>query len=85
LSGTNTFSGGLIVTSGKLIALSSFAIPDGTNLTIGANAQAIFGAPVVGAPAVSGDLAPKAVPEPGTLALLATVFAAAAWRFRPKR
>ena len=65
LSGTNSYDSGTIVTAGKLIATTPYAILDGTSLTVGANAQAKFAAPIVGAVAVSGDSAPVSVPEPG--------------------
>jgi autotransporter-associated beta strand protein len=85
LSGTNTYSSGTIVSAGKLQVTTPYAILDGTNLTVGANAQTAFGAPIVGAPAVSSDSAPTAVPEPSTLALLGAVLAGmAAWRIRKR-
>jgi autotransporter-associated beta strand protein len=71
LTGTNTYSGGTFVTDGTMIATNPAAIPDNSNLYVGA-ANSIFApvassAPVAAAPA--GGAA--AVPEPGTLALVA--------------
>jgi autotransporter-associated beta strand protein len=86
LSGTNTYSGGTIVAAGKLMVTKPYAILDGSNLTIGANALTVFGAPTVGAPAVSGDSAPQPVPEPGALAILAALlFGAGTWRIARKK
>ncbi len=77
LSGTNTYSGGTFVSSGKLIVTSNKALADGSNLTVGD--PSLFLAPVVPSRAESPGTAP--VPEPGTLALLtATVCGAAVYR-----
>ncbi len=62
LSGTNSYGGGTIVTAGILEVLSSSALPDGSNLTVGNAAS--FALVIPG----SSTIAP--VPEPGTLALL---------------
>jgi autotransporter-associated beta strand protein len=72
LSGTNSYSGGTFVESGKVVVTNRAALLDGSNLTIG-NSAAF--APVV--PAGSSDgtqnaaAAPSPVPEPSTLAILA--------------
>jgi autotransporter-associated beta strand protein len=63
LSGTNTYSGGTTVSDGELIVTAPYALPDGSNLTIGDGSQ--FAAAAV----VPSSVA--AVPEPGTLVLLA--------------
>ncbi len=74
LSASDNYTGGTIVTAGRLEVTSSEAIQSGTSLTVGAGASSIF-----------GEAAPQtaaAVPEPGTLALLAvagTVASAAIW------
>ncbi len=69
LTGTNTYTGGTFVNSGTMIVTNPAGIEDGTNLTVG-NASAFpAAAPIVPAP-VAG-LAAAAVPEPGTLALVA--------------
>ena len=66
LTGTNTYSGGTTVTGNtELIVTNSEAPFDGSNLTVG-NAGAF--APVIPSPGPSGA---TAVPEPGTLLLLA--------------
>jgi fibronectin-binding autotransporter adhesin len=74
LSGTSTYSGGTIVKNGTLQIGSAGALPGGMPLTIGADAS-------VAAAASSA----AAVPEPGTIALLAAGLGAvllAAWRRR---
>ena len=91
LSGTNTYTGGTDVNDGTLEVLASNAIPYGTGLIVGANGTVEFGNPlgagpsvvVTSSPAVSHAGSVAAVPEPGTLALLAVagiVAAVAAWR-----
>jgi len=42
LSGTNSFSGGTQVLAGSLVATATRALPDGTNLTVGAGGTFIF-------------------------------------------
>jgi autotransporter-associated beta strand protein len=58
----NTYQGVTQVASGRLVVTAPYALPDGTNLTVG-NAS-YFSAPVVPSSA-------EPVPEPGTIALLA--------------
>jgi len=77
LSGSDTYSGGTSVLAGTLIAASGTALPEGTSLMVGAGASP-FDAPAVSpsvgggqSVAVSPDTAVAAVPEPGSLALLA--------------
>ena len=53
LSGTNTYTGGTTVSDGELIAMSSKALPDGGNLTVG-NAAAFASVTGVWATATSG-------------------------------
>ncbi len=66
LSGSNTYSGGTNVESGILELTSPDAIAEGTSLTVGQAAAAIFDAPAFAAPSIAGG---DGVPEPGTLAL----------------
>jgi uncharacterized repeat protein (TIGR03803 family)/autotransporter-associated beta strand protein len=47
LSGSNTFSGGVVVAGGRLIIANSYSLPSGANLTVG-NAGAFNGSPVNG-------------------------------------
>jgi autotransporter-associated beta strand protein len=78
LSGTNSYTGGTNVFDGTLVATNPQAIADGSNLYVGMSAA--FFAPVVPAPASGGTAAASgvaAVPEPGSLALLAAGAAAA--------
>jgi fibronectin-binding autotransporter adhesin len=84
LSGTNTYTGGTIVEAGTLIAASPTALAAGSSLTVGQGAPALFAVATAapGQAAASAEVA--AVPEPGTLALLATGLVAGlgVWRGR---
>ena len=81
LSGSNTYSGGTTVDAGTLIVNTITALPDGTSLTVGAGGTFTFD-PSLGNAPVAVSAAATAVPEPGTLILLAAGLAAgtAAWR-----
>ena len=70
-----------MVNAGTLIATNSDAIADGTSLTVGAGGRFVFD-PSAGAAPVANGAVVAAVPEPGTLALLAAglVVAWGAWR-----
>jgi autotransporter-associated beta strand protein len=78
LTGTDTYSGGTLVDGGTLIVTNNEAIADGSSLTVGS--PSAFPAPVVPSAPVSGaSAAPVAsVPEPATLALLASLLGSAA-------
>ena len=71
LGGTNTYTGGTTVASGELIVTDNEGIADGTNVCVGGelslfgNAVAATNAGAASAPSAT------AVPEPGTVALLA--------------
>ena len=92
LNGDNTYMGGTNVEGGTLEALTSDALSYGSALTVGANGTVDIGDPNGAGPSVvvtSSFAAPHAgavaaVPEPGTLALLAVavLLGAAAWRRR---
>jgi len=87
LSGTNTYTGGTIVEEGTLVATLSAAIPPGGSLAIEAGGTFVFDPTATGAPVASpaASAGVTAVPEPGTLVLLAAglaVFLAAAARRR---
>ncbi len=56
LSGTSTFMGGTTVLSGTLIVVTVSALPDASNLTVGANTAALF------ASSASGSSAAAAIP-----------------------
>jgi autotransporter-associated beta strand protein len=71
LSGSNSYTGGTMVTEGTLEVLSSTAIPPGTSLMIGANATFIFDGTISSGSSAdsvsSTNLSP--VPEPATISL----------------
>ena len=73
LSGTDNYTGGTMVSGGTLYVTNSSALADGTSLTVGAGGVFIFDPSVIGAGSPlavpAGGIA--AVPEPGTLGLLA--------------
>jgi fibronectin-binding autotransporter adhesin len=83
LSGSNTYGGGTIVTSGELAVDNSYSLPDGSSLMVG---------DVTGVPALAGILGGQPagagtpalpVPEPGTLLLFAA--ATVLWASRRMR
>ena len=76
LSGTDTYTGGTYVEgTGSLIVTSPNAIDIngvGTNLFVGSSSElSLFGGVIPADAGVSAGSATAAVPEPGTLALLA--------------
>ena len=75
LTASNTYTGGTVVEAGTLIVSDHDALPSGTSLTVGADASQLFGGSLQAA-AMAGDM--QAVPEPGTLALLAAAVCSAA-------
>jgi len=82
LSGSNTYTGSTTIDAGTLVATSNAALPAGTSLTVAAGGTFVFDPSVTGAP-VAGSAASgaAAVPEPGTLVLLAaTVLGAGVYR-----
>ena len=87
LSGSDSYSGGTIVNQGTLITTSDVAILDGTSLTVGAGGTFIFDPAATAAPLAcsvpAGAVA--AVPEPGTLLLLAAGLCGAAVHRRLRR
>ena len=85
LSGTNIYSGGTIVLDGTLIATNSKAFADGSSLYVGADLAMLAAVvPSSYTPARSSAIAP--VPEPSTLALVATVaMFLTIYRWRPCR
>jgi fibronectin-binding autotransporter adhesin len=71
LGGTNSYTGGTIVSAGTLVVAAPDSLADGTSLTVGANATTIFGNEVSGGQGVANASAgAAAVPEPGTFVLL---------------
>jgi hypothetical protein len=88
LTGTNTFTGGTTVGGAKLIVTNVEALEDGSSLYIGnafADGSSPFGAIVPAVAPASATVMP--VPEPWTLALVATaaVLAAGVWRRKAGR
>ena len=91
LSGSNSYSGGTEVEAGTLIAASKGAIPGGTSLIVGAGGTFLFDPTQAFAP-LSGSATASphglgAVPEPGSLPLLAAGALAAmfgVWRTKRK-
>ena len=77
LSGSDSFTGGTIVEAGTLVATDPEALPDGGNLTVGADGSLFFGLTAAGTPpmASSGPMVVP-VPEPSTFALLAMLLCA---------
>ena len=95
LSGDNTYTGGTIVSSGTLVINTSTALPGGRSLTV-ARAARSSSIPPLSIPRWRRGDAPAAgftcggaaaVPEPGTLALLAVAVCggAIAGRIRSRR
>jgi autotransporter-associated beta strand protein len=86
LSGTNSYSGGTFVGSGKVVVTNKAALLDGSSLTIGnsaAFAPVVPDASLTGEAVVSASTVP--VPEPATMTLLAAAalaFSAVAYRQR---
>ncbi len=79
-SATNTFTGGIEVEDGVLTVAGANVAPAGTSLTVGAGGTFIFDPTAAGGPSTglgAGAASPggniAAVPEPGTLALVAAV------------
>jgi autotransporter-associated beta strand protein len=90
LTGTDTYTGGTWVNRGKLIVANQAAIASGSNLYIGnTGLLSLFPEEVVPSPVAGTTADPQAapvaaVPEPGTLALLAAAAIVAATRNRIK-
>ena len=85
LSGSNTYAGATWVQAGTLVATSSSALPDGTNLEVGANALSLLGAPTIPAATIESAGQRAAVPEPASWALMAAAAACAVSVMRGRR
>jgi autotransporter-associated beta strand protein len=70
LSGTNSYTGGTTVSGGELVVTHSYCLYDGSNLIVG-NAAAF--APLAPSAAPPGNSSASPVPEPGTLAIVASL------------
>jgi fibronectin-binding autotransporter adhesin len=71
LSGSNTYGGDTNVQSGTLVVDSPAALPSGTSLIVGIDANSVFAPVLPGGQGAASAPAVSPVPEPGTLALLA--------------
>ncbi|MGO9111231.1 MAG: hypothetical protein ACLP9L_18555 [Thermoguttaceae bacterium] len=76
LSGSDSYSGGTIVTAGSVILTASGALPDGTCLIVGAGATSLFNAMPASSP-VENSTTAFAVPEPSTPMLFSVAFCGA--------
>ncbi len=59
LPNNNAFTGGIAVTQGRLVLTSTAAAPDGTSLTIGTDALAVFGPGAVASPSDGSPASPQ--------------------------
>ena len=72
LGGSDSYTGGTIVTAGTLEIANSGALPNGSSLAVGAGGTFIFDPSATGSPLVaSPDSVGAAVPEPLAVSLLA--------------
>src|SRR5262249_43525599 len=70
LTGTNTYNGKTSVVNGTLEIMNPSALPSGASLNVGATAGSLLGEAIIpDLPVAGGDAV--AVPEPGTIWLLA--------------
>ncbi len=83
LDNSNSYSGGTFVNSGTLVVDSTSGIESGTNLSVGSMTSLFTHAPIVPDGIAGASVA--AVPEPGTLALLAAGMAIVAFRVARRR
>jgi autotransporter-associated beta strand protein len=67
LTGTNGYSGGTTVNSGRLLVMNPKSLLTGSNLTVGSMASHSFGSPIV---PVEAPVGLQEVPEPMSLSLL---------------
>ncbi len=71
LTGTNIYTGGTTVLDGTLVVASASAIEGGSDLSVGSGLSSFTPDAAVVPDAVSSNAGSTAVPEPGSLALLA--------------
>ena len=77
LSGSNGYTSGTSVNAGTLILAANNAIADGTSMSVGSGGTLIFDVAAAAAPIAAEGASVSAVPEPGTLALLAAALGGA--------
>ena len=70
LAGSDSYTGGTLVTDGTLAIASPEGLPDGGSLVIGAGGSALFGAGIQVGAVLGGASSISAVPEPATLAFV---------------
>ena len=87
LAGSDTYTGGTFVEDGTLAITTASALPAGSSLTVDAGGTFVFDPSISGSQIIGGAVVARsvsAVPEPGTLALLAAALAMGlgVWRRR---
>ena len=86
LSGSNSFTGGIVVTTGELVLTHGYAIPDGARLTVGSGAALVFDpSAIYSGPSLTVSQPAAPVPEPGTGVLLLVGFIAITTRCYRRR
>ena len=79
LSTANSFTGGVSVTSGTLVAANAGAIPSGSSLLVGAGASLLFGPALTGAPAVITNASVDAARSAGPVSAARAGYLRSGW------
>jgi fibronectin-binding autotransporter adhesin len=78
LAGSNTYSGGTVVTAGTLVIDAAYCLQNDSSLLVGSGASSIFGAAI---PDATPSIGVAAVPEPaGWMLLLVALWSAVIYR-----